>query len=658
MASDANGGVGVLRVPIRVTQPLYVAVDIPDQLTVGDQLQARVLVQNSTDSDQEVEVAFISEGLGTSGAASRLEVPANGSAVAVFPIDALSAGTASFSAIARGEGFQDSTMRQVWVRPIGAPTVSVQELSTGTSVAEVVIPADGQMTNLTLNVAFPALTSAFLGLDAIQSDLASDDMMGLGGELIASTLIYQMLVDQGADDARLEYYRKELQWSLYHLLSYQQSDGGWSFWWNHKSDPYTTAYCLEALVAGSEAGLAIPRTAFRDAAVFLRNSLAADGLYDMSAIAFWEGNTEQVRTGLTAEIFDTLTSVPTRGRNPEWLETIEILAPTFVTYLDSADPDLKTLAHAALGLHRVSEEEVLEVDRDRMVGAARQLLERRRLTHWEPSWFNAYGGSIEATVAALQLYAELDERDLLAAEQREAVRYLLSTRDEWGGWHNPRGTAAAIRGLALLNLEREEHPATFVVYVDGVEATRVAIDPDDPFQTTLSLRNLDLSAFIEPGHTHRVRVEYDGSLSPDVRLIARHWGQPDDEMSGPIAVEPELSATTVELDAVVRLDLRVSTSSAEPSLLQVDVAPPSNCELEEQSLASLQERGLIESYEPREGGYRLVLEARRDSAAELALRLRARRPGESVIPPLRVQTLGGIDSQATTVAINQILAVQ
>ncbi len=658
VASDANGGVGVLRVPIRVTQPLYVMVDIPDQLTVGDQLQARVLVQNTTDSAQDVEVAFISEGLGTSGAASRLEVPANGSAFAVFPIDALSAGTANFSAIARGDDFQDSTMRQVWVRPVGEPSVSVQDLSDTSAVAEIVIPADGQMSNLTLNVAFPAVTTAFLGLEAIRSDLASDDMMGLGGELIASTLIYNMLVDQGADHARIEYYRKELQWSLYHLLSYQQADGGWSFWWNHKSDPYTTAYCLEALVAGNDAGLAIPRAAFRDAAVFLRNALAADGLYDMSAIAFWEGNAEQVRLGLTAEIFDILTSVPTRGRNPEWRETIELLAPTFIAYLDSANPDLKTLAHAALGLHRVAEEEVLEVERDRIVSAARQLLERRRLTHWEPSWFNAYGGSIEATVVALRLYNELGEAELLASEQREAVRYLLSTRDEWGGWHNPRGTAAAIRGLALLELEREESPANFVVFVDETEVTRVAIDPDDPFQSTLSLRSLDLSEFIEEGTAHQIRVEYDGSLSPDVRVIARHWGRAEAALTDSPAIEPALSATTVEVDGVVRLDLTVSTLDAEPRLLQVDVAPPSNCELEEQSLASLQERGLIESYEPRDSGYRLVLEARRDSAAELAIRLRARRPGESVVPPLRVETLGGNSSHATTVAINQTLAVR
>ena len=653
VASDGNGGVGVLRVPIQVTQPLFVQADLPDRLTVGDQLEARALVQNHGDEEQDVTVSFESEGLLAERTSTRVIVPAHGVAVATFPIHADRPGPTDYSVTARGAGFVDSEVRQIWVRPFGAPQVSSQvaELHGGEAlVLATTLPEDGQMSTLSLNVAFPALSTAFAGLDAIREELSGDDTMSVGGELIATALIYQMQVEHGGNPDNLKGLRQDLEWGLYELLTYQRPDGGWGFWWDRESNPYITAYCLEALVEINNTGLAVPTVAFRRALTFLEAAIGEDGLYDMSAIAFWEGNTEQVRQGLTAEIFDIITSVPNTARNPAWRRTIEELAPYFAAYLYTDSPDPLTLAHATLGLHRAAEAEAIEIEDEHLLWAAQRLMDVRRFSHWEPSWFNAYGGTIEATVVALRVYSELDRAELLAAEEREAVRYLLSTRDEWGGWHNPRGTAAAIRGLAILQPGGEEIPSSVTVSVDGDQIITIPIDPADPFLSALRLRDFDLTPFVEMGVEHQVSIEYGGALEPEVRLVTRHWRAPEAVTASNISVTPQLSESRTSIDNVVHYTLQVESLSGEAQVVQIELAAPANAEIDEQSLSDLRDAGLIAGYEQVDGGYRLTVELEERAQRELDLRLTTSRPGEANVPPVRFFTLGAMQSEPVAVA--------
>ena len=653
VASDANGGVGVLRVPVQVTQPLFVQADLPDRLTVGDQLEARALVQNLTDEAQTVTVSFESDSLEAERDSVRVEVPARGVAVAMFPIHAVHPGPTEYRVTATGPGFSDSENREIWVRPFGAPDVAAQvaDLHGGEAlILTTTLPEDGQMSTLSLNVGFPALSAAFAGLDAIREELSGDDTMSVSGELIATALIYRMQRDHGGTYDTMKSLRQHLEWGLYELLTYQGPDGGWGFWWDRDSNPYITAYCLEALVELENAGLTVPTVAYRRAFAFLEQALAEDGLYDMSAIAFWEGNTDQVREGLTAEIFDILTSVPRAARDAAWRRTIEELAPHFVAYLYTETPDPMTLAHAALGLHRALAADVIEIEGEQLTWAAQRLMDVRRLSHWEPSWFNAYGGTIEATVVALQLYSELDRDELLAAEEREAVRYLLSTRDEWGGWHNPRGTAAAIRGLAILEPGGEEIPSTVTIRIDGEEIVSIPIDPADPFMSAIRLRDYDLTRFVDSGVEHAISIEYDGALEPEVRLVTRHWRAAEELSSGHINVTPQLSESRTTMDQVVYYSLQVESLSAEAQVVQIELAAPANAEIDEQSLAGLREAGLIEGFEQLADGYRLTLEVDERAQRELNIRLVTNRAGEASVPPVRILTLGAPVSEPVAVA--------
>jgi hypothetical protein len=526
VASDASGGVGLLRMPVRVTQPVFVQSDLPDTLNVGDEIAARVAVQNLTEEDRIFEVSLASSDLTVSGPATMsLEVAAGQTGVASFQVVATGAGFATYTASARAAERQDLEERVIYVRPVGLPAVtSIDGVLTAAAPfsATVTIPEGGQLTTLALNVAFPAVSAAFAGLDALGSEMRHDDLLSTGGELIATALLYGYQRQQGAPNEILQPMKETIEAILGEILMAQRPDGGWGFWWDAASSPYITGYCIEALGTLMELDFFVPPTTMTRAIDYLAASRGGEQTWDQSAIAFWEGNTEAVRLGLTAEIFDILAGVPEPVRaSGSWSSLVGGLATYFREYLDHDSPEVLTYAHAVLGLYRLSQAGVVQIDSARLTQAAQRLDDLRQEGHWEPSWFNAYGGTIEATVTVLEVFQALGG-DWLASAERDAVRYLLSTRDEWGGWHNPRGTAAAIRGLLILDPGGIEVASSVVVRVDGEEVARVAIDPSDPFLSAVSLRALDLSAFARAG-THSVEVAYDGRLEPDVRVVMRHW---------------------------------------------------------------------------------------------------------------------------------------
>jgi hypothetical protein len=333
------------------------------------------------------------------------------------------------------------------------------------------------------------------------------------------------------------------------------------------------------------------------------------------------------------------------------------LATYFREYLDHDSPEVLTYAHAVLGLHRLAQLGLVQIESERLLQAAQRLNDLRHEGHWEPSWFNAYGGTIEATVTVLEVFQSLGG-DLLASAQRDAVRHLLSTRDEWGGWHNPRGTAAAIRGLLILDGGGTEVPSTVVVRLDGEEVARVAVDPSDPFLSAVSLRALDLSAYARPG-THTLEVAYDGRLEPEVRVIVRHWEEAAPGEADALLLSTSLESFEASVGAVVPYAIRVESTTAATRLVEVVVAAPANAEIDRQSVESLRERGLVQSFSWQVDGLHLVAELAGEATLNLELRLVASRPGQATVPPVRAEVAAspGHDGTVAMAVLGERLSV-
>ncbi len=235
--------------------------------------------------------------------------------------------------------------------------------------------------------------------------------------------------------------------------------------------------------------------------------------------------------------------------------------------------------------------------------------------------------------------------ELLAGETRSIVRYLVSTRDEWGGWHNPRGTASAIRGMLLLGSAPEEVASTVTVTVDGVEVARVEIDPTDPFLSAASLRALDLPAAAAAGE-HQIVVTYDGALTPSVQLITRHWDEPSAAGTG-LVLTAELEHDRIAPGQATGLVVRIASESNADLPVRIDVPAPANAELARHALEALLDDGVIERYESTVAGATLFLTLDEGESTELRLVLAAIRSGEANLPPLVAVETTRASAQAT-----------
>ena len=640
VASDANGGVGVLRSSIQVTQPLFVRADLPDALIVGDMVAARVVAYNYGEEAQAVTLSLSSEDVLVHTAPVTVEIDPGGVGVGTFNISAHRAGRFEYTVQGQSAERIDGETRQIWVRPSGRPQlVSTRGTLSGETPysTEIDVPAGGQYTTVTLNVAFPAVSAGFAGLDAIHGDLQRSDFLSLGGEIISTALLYQYLREYGGSAADIGKLEAALRAHSPLLLAAQRADGGWGFWWDKESSPYITGYVLEALNTLAAAGFEVPPAAIQQAVHFLDRSLEGQ-TFDQDEISFWEGNTDQVQLGLTAEIFSIVAGVPRYARDGQWENLMQRLGSRFLEYLDSETPDVLTLAHAVLGLHRIRESGLITIDEERLRVAARHLVTVRRDAHWEPSWFNAYGGTIEATVTVLQVFQELGG-DLLDVEARHTVRYLLSTRDEWGGWHNPRGTAAAIRGLILLGVGEEEIATTVSILIDGREVRSVTIDPADPFLSAVELRVLDLTDYLEPG-VHTVEVRYGGQLDPDVAVTIAHWPEPVASTST-VELETVLGRSSVQVGGIVDYTVTIRSQTANTQLVRVDLAAPGNTHFDRPTVQDIRDRGLVDGYEWTDEGICFFVQLDGETSRELTMRLVATRSGEATVPAAQATVLSG-----------------
>ncbi len=643
VASDGRGGVGVERLSVRVTQPIFVQPDLPPVITLGDIVEARVAVQNLADEPTTATVSLESDGLTQIAEAPPIDVPAGGAALARLLVRAERAGEVTWRARAETPTAVDIEERTLWVAPRGAPTLATYEGSVSAEHAfsrAIGVPTGGDLATVTLDVAFPAVTAAFAGLDAMGSRLREDDLTANASDLVSALLVYEYKRSQGDLDGAGA-WKDELQAALDHLIAAQGPDGGWRFWWDENPNPYITAWCLEALTEGERLGFDVDATAGSGAVDALMTALVDEGV-DLSGIAFWEGDVPTVQAALRAEILHVLARAPQAWLSAEDLVVLADRVEEAMGILDAPAADVSTLAHTLAAAVALRGRGAVELSAERLDAAVVRLVERRENDHWEPSWFNAYGGTIEATVVTLELLRDADSErfDLVA---RDAIRYLLSTRDAWGSWHNERGTAWAIRGILLVGVGPEEAASTVAVRVDGDVVAEVAIDPADPYLSAASLRALDLTPWADEGR-HEIEVDYDGNLEPTVRVIVRHWAgeavasNVDFTGSGRVSTDPVAVGGDVSLQVSLRAD------GDGPRTLSVSISVPPTLAVDGAALDALAESGVIGAVARDEAA--VVFSARVPGGREpleLALPFRATRPGIARFADAEVSGEGGVE---------------
>jgi hypothetical protein len=299
-----------------------------------------------------------------------------------------------------------------------------------------------------------------------------------------------------------------------------------------------------------------------------------------------------------------------------------------MSQLAESSSDPLTLADAVLGLRACHANAHGNPDQEKRV--VERLLNLRRQAHWEPSWFSAYGGSLEATAAAVEVMAQ--DPVAYSAQLHEASQYLLGTRDGFGTWRNGAGTLAVLRALATMPASGPEVRSTVVVKVNGKEVQKASIDLADPFISSLSLSHLSLTGALAEGK-NMVSVTYDGALEPPVLLEERRPVKAGEK--GHFAASRKLSQASMAVGEDLEVELSLSSSERLRSVA-IEEPLPSNAAVDVTSLEALKKAGAISEYRL---GERLVMYVKALSSEPLVLRYRllGDRKGTVELGPTRIR---------------------
>lgn len=649
VATDDRGAVGIGKALIKVDQDVSVRSDLPAELTMGDEVEVGVAVRNTRKTSVSGTVSLSSTGLALVGAGTApITVPAGSSAAVRFKVRAGAVGKTPFSVTfteAAQKGRVDTEQRSLWVKPHGAPSEQrvAATLTGGKIVAfDVVRTKDDLHLEADLSVAFPSAVPLIEGLE----DLADEKLMGVdpdASRVLAAIAIEGYLVRTKAPQTVVARVHEKLQRATAELLIDQQPDGGWGWRWDtwaaqqglgSGSSPYVTTHALQALGKLRFTNVPVPDSAIASGRTYLLDHLDQNSDVDVSNVAFWEGDGPSKRRAATMSAFQAIAL--TEKHQKLWgaqLTKMNVLAKKAEDIVKggpgSEDPLTLTSAVMGLWLHGQASN---QPKTDLVDQGVKALLASYRGGYWEPSWFHAWGGRIEATRGVIELLTSVAP-GAYDADLHDAVDFLLQTKPSWGAWHNAWGTAAAIEALTFLDpTPPEKAGATVTIAVDGKLVRTVKIDPEDPFTSAAALRAVDLSPFMTEGK-HEVRLAYDGNLTVPASVSLKRWtlAKKDDPT---LTIERALSASSGVVGATFSAQITLDTKVARPELtLEVPLA--AGVSIDARALDALVKAGTINAY--REGGSLFV--SLRDvpiGKKSFALPLVGARKGAFSLSPVRV----------------------
>lgn len=588
VATDDRGAVGIGKATIKVDQDVSVRSDLPATLSQGDEIEVAVAVRNTRKDAVQGTVSLTSAGIAVIGAASQpITVAAASTAAVRFRVRADSAGSVPFSvAFVEAVGASkvlrnDTEQRVLWVTPRGVPLESAVKTTLGGGKAvrfEIERGADDTHVEADLSIAFPSAVPLVEGLEELANDDAYYGVDPDASRLLATIALEGYLLRTKAPAATVARVHEKLQLATTSLLLEQQPDGGWGWRWDtwaakqglgSGSSAYVTTHALHALAKLRDTNIPVPDAAIGSGRSYLLKSLDQDDEVDVSNVAFWEGDGPSKKRAATMAAFQAI-AASEKGQ-PVWsadkpkLERLATKARAIATGAAGSEDPL-TLSSAVMGLWlHARATNTLPAAKDDIEQGIKMLLGSYRGGYWEPSWFHAWGGRIEATRGVIELLTTVTPGQF-EPELHDAVGYILATRPSWGAWHNAWGTAAAIEALTFLDpTAPEKADASIAVSVDGKVVRTLKLDPDDPFISAASLRAIDLSSLLTVGK-HEVSIAYDGNLTAPATVTLKRWNKNVRVEGLGLKIERALSAAAVSAGGTTTTTIKVTSAIARPEV--------------------------------------------------------------------------------------------
>jgi hypothetical protein len=650
LATDRAGGIALARVRVPIAQELFARSDLPPSVSEGEALDVNVAAENHGSAPMAIELALEAidpteaarGSITVEGEPRRATLAPGGTLTARYVVTGHAPGQARYRVRARAGSFEDVDERDVYVEPVGEPAIEPHTglVANGTYRTRLELAEDDRAREIRLGVVFPTVAPALASVDELFAlapwgpDPAASQVMGA-----AAAYRYLVLTDRFDPVVHGETVDR-LRRTGDRIRAAQGFDGGFGWHWsNGQSAPFVTVHVLEAMLELRDVALFHDEQAIHRAAAYLVSALRENGPFAANDVAPWEGHDPWVSTAASVEALHAIARALPEEDPLFAIVRDELYPPRMREVLDSTRPDPLALAHTvAAGLWLGA------LDRDALEDLVPRLVNVRNVTHWEPGWFDAWGGTVEAAATTLEVLDVLraGEHDTarglvtdarFEGAARDAIRFILHTRGSFGAWHNTRATAWAIRALTRVAPGDPDEHGTVRVLVDGQERQRTEVSASSIFASALALREIDLSGL--PAGRHEIEVRYDGRTQPRVELEVRRWvggGTPPPPAEALSRRVPERCAVGAPCPVVIEVPSTLSF----PALIEQPLGDA--FELDRDALEDLRARGALSWHELSNGLLRVAVPTR---TSTLTLPLRAARTGHLVLAPTRASRLAG-----------------
>ncbi len=431
VASTADTQVGQTMAEVTVSKAIAIRPTLPNILYEGDEAELPARVQNFSSSQKTLDVTLTYDGGEvTDTKPQSVTLLPKESKVLVFKVKAgpAKAGAAAvFDAKVRSDESQGDKVRMI------LPVLAYGFFETTGSAAEgnfsyaISLPSDASNQNSTVTLSLAptmlgALPKAFTYLVDYPYGCTEQTTSRLMPALIAK--MYPAVVGDGLKDKDLNVI---IQKGLDRLKTLQQPDGGWTWWFTGKSEPYVSAYVMEYLTAAKKLGIAV------------------DG--DM-----YNRGKDFVTHGQNENTFENAVRMYTYG----------VLGQPQQADVPANEVMIGTLQYTVLA-------NVLSGNKNPETNGLLQLLKAAKTqgdaVYWEAAGSDKFGSRDASTALAI--------RALLASEDKsgtvvKAVRYLTRNNKQFF-WTNTFATSQVVRALAEYTQATGEFTPheSYTVSIDG-----------------------------------------------------------------------------------------------------------------------------------------------------------------------------------------------
>ncbi len=414
--------VGEAQLEVVTTQDLLIRPVTPRFMVVGDHVMLAAVVQNNTPNELKgtaliQPIGFTLDNPNT--ASQQVTVPANGRTRLEWWGTAEDVTSASLRFAVQAGGLQDAVLVAHGALPV-LRYLAPQTFATSGTLAEsgqrlelVSLPVTFDAKSGSLSVELdPSLAAAMMdALDALENypyDSTDGILSSFLPNLVTYTTLQSFAIDSPELKARLD---RTLNEAVQHLLTLQNSDGGWGWWQADESDAYITAYVVFGLAKARDAGFTVSESAINNARSYLSSNL----IDPSSTTETWE---------LDRLAFELFALKQSGAGNLSY-------ANSLYNVRDQLSPWAKALLTLSLDLFSSASDQVPTLISDLQATALRSATG----VHWEmdhPDWRNMTS-TLSNSAMVIYTLAQVEPASTLLPD---AVNYLMSNRQSNGYWRS------------------------------------------------------------------------------------------------------------------------------------------------------------------------------------------------------------------------------